>query len=42
LEENIKLDLKEMVFKDGVRIDLAQGRFERWVFINTAMNTQVP
>jgi hypothetical protein len=37
-EKNIKIDLKEYVWKEGDWIHLAPDRIQWWALVNTAMN----
>jgi hypothetical protein len=41
-EDNIKLDLREIGIDGANWIQLTQDRIQRWAFVNTVMNLQVP
>jgi hypothetical protein len=41
-EDNIKMDLREIVFGDMDWIHLAQDRDMWWALVNTIMNLRVP
>jgi hypothetical protein len=41
-EDNIKMDLREIGFRDVDWIDLAQDRDRRRALVNTVMNLRVP
>jgi hypothetical protein len=41
-EDNIKMDLREIVFGDVDWIHLAQDKDRWWALVNTVMNLRVP
>jgi hypothetical protein len=41
-ENNTELDLREMGINGENWIQLVQDRVQRWAFVNTVMNLQVP
>jgi hypothetical protein len=41
-EDNIKMDLREIVFGSVDWIHLAQNRDRRWALVNTVVNFRVP
>jgi hypothetical protein len=42
VRDNIKIDLKERMWKDVDWINLAQVRVQWWILVNTAINSRVP
>jgi hypothetical protein len=42
LEDNIKLDLREIGIDGANWIRLAEDRVQWWAFVNTVMNLRVP
>jgi hypothetical protein len=39
--EDIRIDLREIGWKDVDQMHLAQGRGQSWVLVNTVMNLRV-
>jgi hypothetical protein len=42
MEDNIKMDLKDIGWEGVDWINLAQDRHQWWIPVNTVMNLQVP